>query len=75
MKKKYWKVLIIGLLPIPLGIGSIVQAEESFEQSTQTAQTETSQTGTEQTTSSQTESSQEPPEIVLQSFFAPSFTL
>lgn len=42
MKKKCWKLLVVGLLTIPLGIGSVVQAEESLEQSSQTVQTETS---------------------------------
>lgn len=64
MKKKCWKLLVIGLLTIPLGIGSVVQAEESLEQSSQTAQTETSTSETKQaqitkTELSQTESSQE----------------
>lgn len=64
MKKKCWKLLVIGLLTIPLGIGSVVQAEDSLEQSSQTVQTETSTSETKQAQVTkielnQTESSQE----------------
>ena len=65
MKKKCWKLLVVGLLTIPLGIGSVVQAENTIEQSSQAGQTETSQTTetsqevTQEKESSQTESSQD----------------
>lgn len=64
MKKKCWKLLVVGLLTIPLGIGSVTsvaQAENAIEQSTQAIQTENSQTTessqieTQQTEPSQTE--------------------
>lgn len=58
MKKKCWKLLVIGLLTIPLGVGSIVQAQDSSEQVSQTSQTETSQTETSQTDQEQAESKQ-----------------
>ncbi|EOH86304.1 C39 family peptidase [Enterococcus pallens] len=72
MKKKYWKVLIVGLLTIPLGMGNVVLAEESAEQPTKSVQTETSQstieqTVTSQTVESQTASSQEPEEQIASS--------
>lgn len=59
MKKKCWNLLVVGLLTIPLGIGSIAQAENTIEQSSQTVQTETSMSETQQTETSQTEDSQD----------------
>ncbi|OJG57332.1 hypothetical protein RV07_GL003401 [Enterococcus malodoratus] len=58
MKKKCWKLLVIGLLTVPLGLGGIVQAENVLEQSSQTVQSETSTTETSETRKNRTEESQ-----------------
>ena len=58
MKKKFWKVLIVGLLTVPLGIGPVTQAENLIEQSAQTVQSETSTTETSGARENRTEESQ-----------------
>lgn len=61
MKRKRWKLLVVGLLAVPLGLGGIVQAESALQQSSQTVQTETSTSETAQANKlevSQTETQQ-----------------
>lgn len=49
MKKKCWKLLVIGLLTIPMGLNSVVQAENVIEQSTEIVQKETESSESRQT--------------------------
>ncbi|MGH1848643.1 C39 family peptidase [Enterococcus gilvus] len=58
MKKKCWKLLVVGLLTVPSGLGGIVQAENVLEQSSQTVQSETSTTETSEARQNRTEESQ-----------------